>query len=447
MGFLIIALCAVVFLLSLRIEKNLYNPITIFSFIWMFIFSLYQMRCFGIFEVSDQTYYLMMLGIVSFFGGALAGYIPAPVKVKLSDEAVTDQIIHYRLIKAAGLIVLAFMACEAIETYQLLRSGNSLFEIRTSLQGYAEYDFSSGLYALRRRIGPLYTWMILPVYNSLLLITCIDIFIGKRDRQLIFISLLCMLLKSFKEGSRVAVFIFMIYLVFSFLICKESNIRMRNLKRIKKKLVIGTAALTGILILLSVIRISQGQKTVFEEIYMYFTCCIPLFDYWSNAPGLSFRTGGAASLYGIIQLPVTFLNVITGSSQWYKSGQQAITDTELFVKIRSMGYSDSYNAYTTAFYYFLKDFGITGIVAGSAVFGGVCSLVYNRIKCNIRNLAFSKRLIFIYLLLIQAMILSFVRIYFSVASFSFTFIYAFIFVRDAKAVPVRSVKNGKAAYR
>ena len=70
-----------------------------------------------------------------------------------------------------------------------------------------------------------------------------------------------------------------------------------------------------------------------------------------------------------------------------------------------------------------------GIAVGSLLFGFISTSVFKRLKVEMKVTTQSKRLVYVYLLLIQAMVLSFVRVYFSIASYSFTFLYVWIFIQ------------------
>ena len=434
MGYIITIICMLIAIFAYKVEKNWYNPATVFFSIWAVVLFLYSLKLYGIYDVDGTTYVTITLGLFCFFIGYMVGAARKRQTVLIQrNHNQVKEYINYRLLKICGVLVFSFFAEEAIETLVLVNSGISLFDIRTSLQGYAEYSFSDNLYVLRSMIGPLYTWAILPIYNAMLIISCIDFFAGKNDKILILMSVGCLLLKSFKEGSRVALFAFMIYLLFAMMIYGKKIVLSKKTKKL-----IHWVILAAILIIfvISNIRISTGEKTFFEEIYLYFTCCIPLWDHWFSemiAKGTDY-TYGATSLYGILQLPVAVLSILNGSKlEWYQAGQQAIQDTEMFIQVRNASYSFRSNAYTTMFYYFYKDAGVMGIILGGTLFGGVCTSVYKRMKKGIKVGLKSERQVFVYLLLLQAMVLSFVRVYFSVASYSFTFLYAFVFIRKKYA--------------
>lgn len=353
MGYIIAIMCVLIAIFAYKIEKNWYNPTTVIFSIWAVVLFLYSLKLYGIYDVEGTAYATIALGLFCFF----IGYIVCTagkrqIVLTQRNHSQVKEYINYRLLKIFGVIVFAFFAEEAIETLVLARSGISLFDIRSSLQGYGQYSFSDNLYVLRSMIGPLYTWAILPIYNAMLIISCIDLFAGKKDKILILLSVGCLLLKSFKEGSRVALFAFMIYLLFAMVIYGKKIVLSQKAKK-RIRLVILAAIL--IIFVISNIRISTGEKTLFEEIYLYFTCCIPLWDHWLSemmTKGTEY-TYGATSLYGILQLPVTALSILNGSTlEWYQAGQQAIQDTEMFIQVRNASYSFRSNAYTTMFYYF-----------------------------------------------------------------------------------------------
>lgn len=444
MGIFIVIICLFFAYFAYKAENLWYNPATIMLSVWAFVLALYELRLFGLYRVSSTTYLLISIGLICFFFGYVLVSSANPVKYieppSDSESSEEGEHINYGILKICGIIVLAFFAAEAIETFMLLRSGVSLFEIRTSLQGYAEYDFSESLFKLRASAGILYTWFFLPVYNALMLIVCIDFFSGKRDKGLMFITLGCVLLKSFKEGSRVTLLIFVIYIVFALAIFK---VKVNISKSIKRKIKFGIVILMVIMIVLSVVRISQGEKSLFEEIYLYFTCCIPLFDIWidrfENSVTSTYNYG-SLSLYGILQPLFVVLTIIKGQAiEWYNAGMKAISEIETFIRIRNTDYSEKANAFVTLFYYFYKDAGMIGLILGSTSFGMVCTAIYKNLKRKIVNGLSTKRAVYVYLLIIQSLILSFVRIYFSVASFSFTFFYVFLFISKSKVTEKKEV--------
>lgn len=431
MGFVLAIFCIVGAVFAYNMDKKIYNPIVLMLTVWGCIFILYGFKAYGINEVHEYTYFVCIIGLLCYVVGcffSLGSRRLITVNYNNGNYSVhTKEAIRYRLTKILAFIVLLFLLEEAIETIALLRSGVSLFSIRTSLQGYAEYDFSSNLYWLREKIGVLYTWFILPMYNALILVAVIDFFVGKKDKVLIGMAIACLALKSFKEGSRLSLLYFAIYLGFSmFIYGKKISLS----KHAKKRIILILAAAAIGMVAISNIRISQGEKGLFEEIYIYFTCCIPLLDTWLGR--VTSYTHGSMSLYGIIQFPITiFSHLIGHESVWYTAGADAISEIEEFVNIRSASYSTRANAFTTCFYYFYKDAGIIGVIIGSFLFGLICSMIYKRLKGKLIRGEIPLRYVYVYLLIIQTIVLSFIRIYSSVASFSFTFFYVFLIIKKS----------------
>lgn len=433
MGYIIGAICIFLAIVIGKSENKWYNPVTIFYIVWGLILIMYELRLYGLFEVSYLTYSVISLGLLFFFIGYLVNNrehriirITSMSKIR-NIHMPTHEEINYKIARIAACIVLIYFILEGIETLKLIKLGYSLFDIRTALQGYTKYDFTEQLTGLRSQLGIFYT-VILSMYNSLLVLICIDFFAGKRDKWLIGMTVACLLVKSMKEGSRVTLFSFIIYFIFAMIIYRKS---IKISRKIKKIITISVLFLIIAMVSISIIRLKKMQKTLFEEIYLYFTCCIPLLDYWINTlnNNLIKYTHGATSLYGIVQIPVLIIQVLYGHSiEWYRAGAQAIADTETFITVRDASYSYRSNAYTTLFYYLYKDAGLLGVAVGSTIFSTVCTSVYKRVIFGLNKSIKSERVVYIYLLLIQAMILSFVRSYFAVASFSFAFGFAFLFI-------------------
>lgn len=62
------------------------------------------------------------------------------------------------------------------------------------------------------------------------------------------------------------------------------------------------------IIIVSNVRLSTMKKSIGEEIYLYFCCCLPLLDKWVMALDASGTfTYGLASIYGLLVAPFRLL--------------------------------------------------------------------------------------------------------------------------------------------
>ncbi len=417
------------------IDRNWYNPVCVFSILWLVLTLLYGLQLFGIKSARESTFSIVLVGLISF----VVGYLFSMIFRKRQTAAFGIRVdcisagANQNLLKVAVSIVAIYYIFEALMILRLLSSGVSLFDIRTAFQGYASYSFSDVLLSLRS--GALYSWFIIPLYNTCVVLAAINLFYGRRDPYVILASLFCVLVRTLFEGSRFAIYNLAIFVFFSFLISKKKIV----ISRKTKKVLVGVIALGVVLVLaVTVTRISSGEKTIAEELYMYMTCCFPLLDFWTNS-SLP-MTNGSTSFYGVLQPFAIVLQNLGFDTSWYTAGADNIARFESFVPIRHRGYSDNWNAFISAFGYLYVDGGWVGVVLGMSALGLVSGLIYSKMQ----GLSFENgrntyvRWLALYLMILEFVMMTMVRCSFSVASFSITFIYILIFTSTFTAKRCRS---------
>lgn len=109
--------------------------------------------------------------------------------------------INYSVVYVVGAIVLIYLVVESITAFFAYRSGIQMNELRSSMMGYSDTGYASGMAILRQ--GPLalvYSFIFLPGFYSLLLVTSVDTVIGKRNKILIMMSVIAIILKKLCWG-------------------------------------------------------------------------------------------------------------------------------------------------------------------------------------------------------------------------------------------------------
>ena len=437
MNIAIIIVCIGLSCIAFIIEKRVYNPITVFTTIWATIVAFASMQLFGLYEASSDSYKIILISIIFFSIGAFVAYTKKKtirIKNVYTTKIKKQEYFSYKRMYILGCIIMVYMLVQAFGVYTLLQEGFSMFDIRSSLQGYsmnAEY-VTSRLRILRTGTWPnrIYDWIILPGLYSMVLITCMDLIIGKRDKKLLFITVLNVILKVYSEGTRILLFNIGVYLVFLVLILGK---KLTMSKKTKRYIRFGIILLIIGLIFVSNIRLQTMKKSIWEEIYLYFSCTIPLWDKWYNILKQNqVYTYGAASLYGLIQIPVLFSEYFIPVT-WYRNAMVLINQTEIFFKIRTASYSTSYNAFTTMFYYFYLDGGILGCIIGSLVFGFVCGYTYVRLKRKMETGDYLRSM-YIYLVLVLFMVMSFIRFSFARVDYAMMLFFAYIFIKKRRNI-------------
>lgn len=130
-------------------------------------------------------------------------------------------------------------------------------ELRSSMMGYSTTGYASGMALLRQ--GPLaliYSFVFLPGFYSLLLVTSVDVIIGQKRKLLIVMSVVAVVLKNYAEGSRMCLTHLVLYLTLLMLIYKRGVLSPKAKKWIKRTVII---IIIGFLVV-SNIRFSESEK-------------------------------------------------------------------------------------------------------------------------------------------------------------------------------------------
>ena len=64
-------LCLFFFFFSIKRERNFANPLTLFSFVWALVFLFSSMQLYTLDAADYQSYFLLLLGTISFILGCL----------------------------------------------------------------------------------------------------------------------------------------------------------------------------------------------------------------------------------------------------------------------------------------------------------------------------------------------------------------------------------------
>ncbi len=434
---IIVCVCFAIF--AYAVEKKFYNPVCIFCTVWALITFFTSLGLYGLYSVSGETYSILALGTFCFsIGGFVAFSQRRQFTLSFNREnyrpLAKDKVefINYKFLHIFGLIILVYMVVQSIAVFTLFRSGQTLFDIRSALQGYSDSSYVEQITALRggneslwlRRI---YDWIILPGFHSLVLITCIDMIVGNKDKLLLFLTLGNVLLKVYSEGTRVVIFHAVIYVLLLLFIFGKKSLLSRRTKRILRILIIlGVLAI----IIVSNVRLSTMKKSIGEEIYLYFCCCLPLLDKWVMALDASGTfTYGLASIYGLLVAPFRLLGHLGFPLEWLNNIQEILNNPETFVTIRSASYSTGANAYTTLYYQFYSDGGLLGCALGAFLFGYISGRIYVSFKKRILESRSYYRSLYLYLLMVNFIIMSFIRINFCRVDFAHMILFAFIMIK------------------
>ena len=158
MSIIAVILASSLAVLSYKIEKRLYNPVTLFCGIWALVILFAALHLYGMKEASDYAYSIMTLGIVCFsFGSYIALSIRKRFRISLirkrqSSNASGNYSINYPVVYVVGTIVLVYLVVESIVAFFAYRSGIQMNELRSSMMGYSTTGYASGMALLRQQV-------------------------------------------------------------------------------------------------------------------------------------------------------------------------------------------------------------------------------------------------------------------------------------------------------
>lgn len=381
--------------------KKIYNPGTIFLGYWSFITFLASLGLDGAPEIQQTTYLFIFLGLFCFGAGA---YMCLIIRQNIVAKPTFDmQIKDYHLLYMVCIAIIAysFYRLSIIASYLMQDLSWGTIRLMHGIAGSTGADTLKGETLSQvvhdNMIAPC-TYLIAPVF-------AVELFLGKRDKKFIILSLLAMIFYSLASVSRAIWGFLILYMgIILIIFMKRQNIP-HKVKRWIKKIPIFAAILFIVILIITKMRSETSQINLLYNMLAYLSGGINLFDIHLKEQIASIRTYGAFSLYGFIY-PVFFvLNYldILKYPAVFSDISYIKQSLELYVPI-----SDhvTMNAYSTLFFNFYNDFGVFGICFGSFIFGYLCMLSYKYFikKKDLRTFV-------CYLILVQFMIFSVARLY------------------------------------
>lgn len=408
------------------IERKIYNPLTIFSFMWLIIVFLANLKLFGMYDFSDKPFILIIIGVIGFaIGYWLIKYCflirlnrYKSICIKTSDKYE----FNYRVIYFFEIICFLFYIWFCIEIIKKINSGISYSMIRSMYQGYLEEALITNKLALLIK-----SWIAMPIVYLSIPVMLITVFEKKNKNGLILLCAGNILMHIFCSASRFV----MQYLIFEsilLLFLYKKKISKKVQKIIKKVIILSILVIISMTVIRHQASTTISEESVFKSLYSYICLCIPLFDKWINIiDNYQLQTFGMASFSGIYAILNLFLFKRIGIiSPIYEYTYDLISATEIFMNIFE---TKKYNAFVTIFYYFYLDFRTIGILLGCIFYGAIYSISFTKVtkSRNILNLL-------IFLLLSQGLIKSMVRLEFTMASYVVAFFYALIFIKKSSKI-------------
>ena len=401
MSVLCVAVAAQLAVFFYLVTKKLYNAGTIFLGYWALITLLASLNLDNAAPVRQQTYGLILLGLVSFAGGC---FICMQIihKPRMSPD-YDFTIKSYLLLNIACIVIIAYSMYRVGIIASYLSRGYSWGRIRQmhGIGGASGEDTLKGStlsQALHDNIVAPCAYLIAPVF-------AVELFLGKRNKRFLALALASMVLYSIASVSRAIWGFSIIYLIIILIVFLQRQKISPTVKRRLALIPFAGVILFGVILFITRSRSETAQVNLLYNMLAYLSGGINLFDIHLQESIAQVRTYGMFTLYGFLY-PVFFVLNYIGILKFppvFKDITAIKQQLELYVRI-----SDHVrmNAYSTLFFNFYNDFGVFGVILGSFLFGYFCMLAYTYFirKKNIRTIV-------CYLIMIQFMIFSMARIY------------------------------------
>lgn len=378
---------------SLFDTHSLTNPIVPFGGIWILIIIL-SLTNNRLTIPNNEIYWLIDLGILSFFLGTIifSGILKKYHRTIKSNHK--HYIPNYILLDILAIICI----CIFIKQHSFLLSNLNISNL-----GDTQKALQAGVSVGNSQLeGALVILIINPISFAIPAITATDFWFGKRNKGLLFLTIVLVIVKVMATANRTSIFIFFLWLIVVGLL-KNGSVIKKHLNH-KSRLKIIIIGIISILVLL-ILSLSRGTSLI-ESINMEFAIPPRMFEIWKNTVDNSrFYGYGLFTFMGILH-PVTYLlNHTLGLTP-----PNLITKTFELIQLTETnwvwpGAHVTANAYVSFLWYFYSDFRIGGVIVFSLLLGLISMDIFKRVKFS-GNL----KLISVYCLIFYALFYSGVRI-------------------------------------
>lgn len=361
---IIISFLEFLYCLKSKIYKK--SLLTIFCFLWFVIILLYSLRLFGVYDSSDGTFKMYLIGIISFF----LGYIIIRPKRKPVFPAPSKK--RLLLFRKGAIVVLSIISIgvfteKAILALPLWLSGGG-GDLKTAI--IMDDALNTGSVA-----DVLFVFVARPFQMIIIIYAIIVIFEKIKNRYIIWLALFLTLTVYLCTASKTTitemVIISVAYIfLYTTLSLKSAIIRYRLL------FMFISAILVILVVLLSLKDSESGPGSSF---YAYLCGCMPCSDQALAQISRENHFYGLVSLNGFIRAINVFPHYLGFSPPTIKMALDLAAGYMLeFEKTINISDSIKYNAFISMFSYFYADGGYLGVALLSLLFGMLCSWSFSK---------------------------------------------------------------------
>lgn len=362
-------------------------PGFIFNIWWVLILAVSSINFLNLYEITESTKIILLLGLVCFNIPCLIYSLNNNNSLKLiqrNDLQFIEESVSFKKLAIIQIILGILMLPFVIKAINII-SQYGLLVMRT------EYTSNINLFMTTLERIFFVHFIVFPCASACFLISAILWASGKINFNGLIIGFINIAFISIITAGRMDIFNSFIYIILAYLLFGSKDKKISNaLKRLSKKrkhriILIGCIILAvGLYLTFQRSSQSTSQITVFlQTLTIYFTGGIQLLDIAISNPalfGLTELTFGSVYIAGFLSIflmiikYIPFLSININLPTSY--AQQYITQSH------SISPDISMNAFATMYYYFIRDFGILGVILLTIIFSIVCVVVYRYMKIN-----------------------------------------------------------------
>lgn len=414
MVLLVILICLFSIFWGLLTQKNAYNPLVLFNGFMGLITLLASLQLFGINKPSENTLFVTAIGTFSFLlGTMLMDLIP---KKKLINRTFR---LDKKILKLCIILMVLYSVYRILGVAPLLLKGYPLDYIRMVYFGNEVDGVSSS-----QLLSIIEIYINLPLIYAITPIMIVFTINKKEelDKVTILFYVIWISLSTVVSGGRIILYIIAVEFIVCFFILKSNFKISRSTKR---NIIFSLIASIIFMYYMSVNRrIGDEAYNFIETLYANFSGSMAHMSYrFDTIKFEEHYTYGFTLISGILRPIMLVWKYILGS---YPDIYQ--NTLNIGVQLQSavdIGNNTSFNAYATPFFYFYYDCGYIGVFIDSIVYGGVCQLIYLKMKRNSSEINIA-----MYLLIIHGIFTSMIRYSFILVYYSFAFIYIRLLFRQ-----------------
>ncbi|MEH6891477.1 O-antigen polymerase [Bacillus sp. JJ864] len=385
-----------------------YNPISFYMLFWGFWILISLSNPFGLYEVSEKTYFTILLSLFCFGIGCIL-IDSSKILIKENDSIITNDNSFTKL-NSKRFLILQFIIFAILFFYYLKYS--SLLSSMT-LDDQRRIVYTVGLLFNSTYEMLFYNWIIKPIMMISVIMVMVNYIIYGRKNVSLVISLLNCVLFSFIGNGRLIYFDLLIYILIA-VAFKKSFSKFKQIPKFhirKSTLKKSILFIIGIFVLLYVMNSTSARRIglenpslyqmwdtfvnySFKQGIVYFTGPLRALDYFltSNIADSVGYTFGRSSFAGIEEVIVSFLSSFLHDPSIALNSANYTTSSFTVPNIQ-IGTDQTFNALYTHVMNFYLDCGLIGIVVLSTLYGIISGIVF---KYCLRNINIYKISLLVY---------------------------------------------------